>query len=128
VRTLISESENIFCVLVVDDQPSMAGMTALLVAALGYKALQSHSPHEALDQIKGESVDLLLSDYEMPGMNGLELVTQLRRDGYTLPVILMSGKIRAIDLNRAEQLGILMILEKPFGMAAMRAALKAILK
>ncbi len=95
---------------------------------LGYEVIQSHSPHDAFERIKSESIDLLLSDYEMPGMNGLELVTQLRTEGYTLPVILMSGQIGAIDPARARYLGVLMVLEKPFGMAAIQEALRAILK
>jgi CheY-like chemotaxis protein len=128
VRTLLSDSESRLRVLVVDDEPVMAGMTALLVAMVGYEAIQCHSPREAIERIKSEPVDLLLSDYEMPSMNGLELVTQLRKDGYAFPVVIMSGQIGAVDLNRAERLGVLMVLEKPFGLREIQATLRAILK
>lgn len=106
----------------------MAGMLALLIAMLDYKVTQCHNSFEALNRIRNASIDLLLSDFEMPDMNGLELAAQLRKEGHTFPIILMSGQIRAIDHAQAERLGVSMILEKPFDMATIRTALTVVFK
>ncbi len=124
MRTLLSNSEKAFRILIVDDQPSMTGTVALIVAMLGYEAIQTHSPHEAIERLRNESVDLLLSDYEMPSMTGLELVAQVRQEDCLIPVILMSGHVAAIDRIRAKQLGVVTILEKPFGVAVVQEALE----
>jgi DNA-binding response OmpR family regulator len=114
-------------VLILDDQPSLAGTAALLVAMLGYEAVQCHLPADALVRLRDESFDLLLSDYEMPLLTGLDLVERLRQEDCLVPVVLMSGNTGRIDRTRAWRLGVTTILSKPFGMEELAEALRSTL-
>jgi DNA-binding response OmpR family regulator len=112
-------------ILILDDQPSMAGMTALMLAMLDYEVVQCHLPAEALCRLRDESFDLLLTDYEMPVMDGLDVAARLRHEGHLLPIVLMSGNAGRIDSMRAWQWGVTIILPKPFTMDELRAALRS---
>jgi DNA-binding response OmpR family regulator len=114
-------------IFIVDDKPSMAGTAALLVTFFGYEPVQCYYPKEALARLLAEPFDALLTDYEMPGMTGLDLVQRLRDEGCLVPVVLMSGGVAAIDPFHARQLGVMAILAKPFGMAELEAALRSAL-
>lgn len=102
----------------------MARTTALLAAHLGYEPVQYFLPTDAFLHLHVESFDLLLSDYEMPLLTGLEFVALLREEACPIPVVLMSGNAASIDRLRAQQLGIAAILEKPFTLAQLDQALR----
>jgi len=102
----------------------MAKSTALLVAHLGYEPVHYVLPTDALLHLQVESFDLLLSDYEMPLITGLEFVALLREEGCSIPTVLMSGNAASIDRRRARQVGITAILEKPFTMTQLDQALR----
>jgi CheY-like chemotaxis protein len=79
-------------ILVVEDQPATAQVTRILLESWGYRVLETHRPEEAM-RVFGEQpeIHLLLSDVNMPGMNGGELASELRRLKPDLPVVFMSG-------------------------------------
>lgn len=80
------------CVLVVDDDPLVIAGTALMLEELGHRPLTARSADEALAVLAGEAgIDLVLTDYAMPGMTGVELAEQLRRDRPGLKVALATG-------------------------------------
>lgn len=114
-------------ILILDDQPSLAGAAALLVAMFGYEPVQCHLPAEAFTRLQAEPFDLLLTDYGMPRMTGLDVVEQLRQEGCAIPVVMMSGQAARIDHLRARQLGVTTILSKPFTMTELAAALHSAL-
>ncbi|MBX9595206.1 MAG: response regulator [Roseomonas sp.] len=79
-------------VLVVDDDPLVAAGTALMLEDLGHAALVAGSAREAIDILdRDDAIDLVLTDYAMPDMNGLDLAGQLRRDRPALKVALATG-------------------------------------
>ncbi len=79
-------------VLVVDDNPRVRATTARLLETSGLGALEASSGEEALAlALRGEGVDVMLLDYTMPGMNGIDTLAALRARGSALPVILTSG-------------------------------------
>jgi two-component system response regulator (stage 0 sporulation protein F) len=110
---------------ILDDQPAMAGTAALLVAMLGYEAIQCNLPTEALRRLQAESFDVLLTDYEMPLLTGLDVVERLRQEDCLIPVVMMSGNAGRIDRSRAWRLGVTTILSKPFGMDELAEALRS---
>jgi len=81
-------------ILVVEDQPATAQVTRILLESWGYRVLEAHLAEEALRLFseRGE-VHLLLTDVNMPGMNGAELAHELRRRKPDLGVVLMSGDV-----------------------------------
>ncbi|WP_247895040.1 hybrid sensor histidine kinase/response regulator [Azospirillum brasilense] len=79
-------------ILVVDDDALIAMSTVDMLTDLGHTVLEAHSGAQALELLRsGQAVDLLLTDYAMPGMTGVELAQAARALQPTLPVLLASG-------------------------------------
>jgi PAS domain S-box-containing protein len=78
-------------ILAVDDDPIVLLNTVTVLADSGHQVLQAHSGRAALAQLAGHPVDLLVTDYAMPGMNGAELVAQARQALPALKAIIVSG-------------------------------------
>ncbi len=102
-------------VLFVDDEPAICGVTEHVLRSLGYRVTTYTDPMAALESFKRDprAVDLLLSDVNMPGMNGVELAKRflaLRRE---LPVLLISGFSGNWTPENVRPLGILDLLQKP---------------
>lgn len=102
-------------IVFVDDEPAICGVTEHALQSLGYKVTTYTDPMLALDAFKKNpmAVDLLLSDVNMPGMNGVELAKRflaLRRE---LPVLLISGFSGTWTAENLRPLGIIDLLAKP---------------
>lgn len=83
---------SIASVLVVEDDPVVAGITEQLVAELGYRVLVASNAREALEVLASEKVDAVFSDIVMPGgLSGLELARKIRERLPELPILLTSG-------------------------------------
>jgi DNA-binding NtrC family response regulator len=77
-------------VFVVDDEPSIATTTALILRSQGYDARAFTEPLMALEAAQSEAPDLLFSDVSMPGLNGFELSTGVIKDCPQCKVLLFS--------------------------------------
>lgn len=104
------------CVLVVDDDAAVRLVCAINLEAEGLCVIEAADGNDALDQMRRECPDLVLTDVMMPGLDGFDLVERLRRDERTrsLPVIFLSGETRLENAERARALGALAYLTKPF--------------
>ncbi|SAK59851.1 PAS/PAC sensor hybrid histidine kinase [Caballeronia glebae] len=79
-------------ILVVDDDPLVGGSTAALLEDLGHSVIEAESGDRALQILRsGRAVDLIITDYSMPGMTGIELVAAARAIFPRLPVLLATG-------------------------------------
>ena len=79
-------------ILVVDDEPLIAMSTADMLIDLGHEVIEAHSGEEALDVLRrGEEIDLLLTDYAMPKMNGSQLATAANEIHPGLMILLATG-------------------------------------
>ena len=102
-------------VVVVDDDRDMANLVCDILRQAGYSALSSNSGSQALEIVKREIPDALISDLRMSGMNGNQLQEELKRLIPDLPVIVITafGSIQsAVD---AMKLGAFDYITKPFG-------------
>lgn len=77
--------------LVVDDAPFFRRLLADLLQGRGFAILEAASGQEVIDLINRQEVDVLLSDIEMPGMNGPELLRRVKRQQPDIPVIMISS-------------------------------------
>jgi two-component system, cell cycle sensor histidine kinase and response regulator CckA len=103
-------------ILLVDDEPTVLKMASRMLQRLGYSVIATGSPHEALrlSRESNRTIEFVLSDVLMPGMNGVELVRQLLALRPALKVILMSGYTAEITLNKLLDHVNVAFIEKPF--------------
>jgi DNA-binding NtrC family response regulator len=99
--------------LIVDDDAGTLASLARAFRLAGHEAAVCDSAARALDILKGDSFDLIFSDVVMPGKDGLALLEELRAQGNTTPVVMMSGQAHIAMAVRATKLGALDFLEKP---------------
>ena len=80
-------------ILIVDDQPELAGMMADLLANAGYATRTAADGREALAEVQADPPDLLLLDVQMPELDGFEVATMLKSDPATatIPIIMVSA-------------------------------------
>lgn len=83
-------------VLLVDDDPIVLQLESLIFRQAEFKVLEAQGPSEALQLAAANTpIDLLVTDFAMPGMNGLELTQQIRKLHPNIPVLVVSGSIEA---------------------------------
>ncbi|MGH7710203.1 MAG: sigma-54-dependent transcriptional regulator [Gemmatimonadaceae bacterium] len=78
-------------ILYVDDEPSIGVVLHDVLTRAGHKAVGAATVVEALQVLTRETIDLIVSDYRMPGLNGLEFLQLLQQEGYDVPVIIITG-------------------------------------
>jgi len=78
-------------ILLVDDEPKVLRLEARIFAGSGYHILTATNGPEALALMESQPVSLIISDHKMPGMTGVELLSEARRRGYDCARILLTG-------------------------------------
>jgi two-component system nitrogen regulation response regulator NtrX len=99
--------------LIVDDEANTLASLSRAFRLAGHEATVCDSAVKALELAKAQHFDLILSDVVMPGKDGLTLLEELKRQGVTAPVVMMSGQAHIEMAVRATRLGALDFLEKP---------------
>jgi two-component system nitrogen regulation response regulator NtrX len=99
--------------LLVDDDPNTLASLSRAFRLAGHEATVCDNATRALELLRTEVFDLILSDVVMPGKSGLELLEDLKKAGTKTPVVLISGQANIEMAVRATKLGALDFLEKP---------------
>ena len=99
--------------LIVDDEANTLASLARAFRLAGHEAAVCDNASKAVELAKSESYDLIFSDVVMPGKDGLALLEELRTQGVTTPVVMMSGQAQIEMAVRATKLGAIDFLEKP---------------
>ncbi len=100
-------------ILVVDDDPQMVGVVSYALQVAGYDLLSAYNAYQALDQLKDHSVDLIVLDVMLPGLDGFDLCSQLRKDS-TVPILFLSARSDQHDVIKGLELGADDYMAKPF--------------
>jgi len=103
-------------VLVVDDEIHIVHVVAIKLRNNGYEVITANNGEEAFELAQQENPDIIVTDYQMPVMSGLELVKELRENEITknIPVILLTARSFAISEEEQNDLQISTCLSKPF--------------
>ena len=99
--------------LLVDDDPNTLASLSRAFRLAGHEATVCDNAVRAVELLRTESFDLILSDVVMPGRSGLELLEDLKKAGVKTPIILISGQANIEMAVKATKLGALDFLEKP---------------
>ncbi len=99
--------------LIVDDEANTLATLSRAFRLAGHEATVCDSAAKAAELAKSDHFDLIFSDVVMPGRDGLSLLEDLRAQGVTTPVVMMSGQAHIEMAVRATKLGAIDFLEKP---------------
>ena len=115
-------------VLVVDDEAAIRDMIQFALEKAGMGVQTASNAHEALVRINETRPDIILMDWMMPGVSGLELTRRLRKDVYTedIPIIMLTAKVTEDDKVAGLEAGTDDYVVKPFSPRELLARIKAV--
>lgn len=111
-------------VLVLDDDPAIRAMLAALLQQEGFDHIEAQTADEALAHLGSQPVDLVLSDVQLPGIDGIGFLERASEKCPDVPVILMTAFGERQRLVSAIKLGAFDYLDKPFTIGSLREALQ----
>ena len=111
-------------ILIVDDEPQVAEVLAKSLVREGHQASVAHSGEEALRMLGPAEPDALFLDVSMPGMNGLDVLAEVKRRRPSLPVVVITGHATPDEVDRVKKLGAVDVIEKPAPLTHYQVALK----
>ena len=97
-----------------------------MLGGIGCRARQAASGEQALDLISEETPDLILLDLQMPGMNGVQLLDELRQGHPALPVIIITGYPEGELMMEATKYAPVMLLSKPINRALLERTVRTV--
>lgn len=104
-------------ILIVDDSPTMRRIIKNTLERIGYKnSIDASNGKEAIDMLKDNNINFVITDWNMPEMNGLEFVTELRSQSEyeNLPILMITTRGMKDDVLQAVQAGVNNYIVKPF--------------
>ena len=117
-------------VLVVDDEIHIVQVVAIKLRNNGFDVITCENGAQALKIASNEKPDVIVTDFQMPVMTGLELVENLRNqpDTAEIPVIMLTARGFAIEDRQKEELNISACLSKPFSPRELLQSVEEVLK
>lgn len=109
-------------ILIVDDDTVSRGLIRMVLEYDGYRCLEAGDGADALIMVEDHSIDLMILDYVMPRVNGIEVLTALQHPSQPLspPTIMITGMLQPPIREKVSQLGVFTILEKPYDLGELR--------
>ncbi len=129
-KNYIPELENL-TILIVDDCEDQINLNVKIIKSIGaQKIIQTTQPEEALEKVKSEKVDLIVSDWQMPRMNGGLLLQKIKEieEYKKIPFLICSGQLQDEDICLAVEFGVGNYLIKPFNAEKYAEKLREVLQ
>ena len=117
-------------VLVADDETHILHVVSLKLQNAGYRVVTARDGREALELAQHEKPDLIITDYHMPELSGLELCRRLKETEQTssIPAIMLTARGYSLEPADTEKSGVLKMLSKPFSPRQLLATVNEILR
>lgn len=103
-------------ILVVEDDPNMRALLTDYLGLMGFEVRTAPDGRAGLKAFGVCHFDIILSDFRMPGMNGLEMAAIIRQTNPAIPIILITGDAYALESEAVARAGITRVLVKPLKM------------
>jgi DNA-binding response OmpR family regulator len=116
------------CVLVVEDDRVVAYVVRRALEGVGCRVEVCEDGLDARALAAERSFDLVILDHHLPGMLGMELLSEWRRQGLNWPVIMLTGLATEDRVVDAFELGVAELISKPFSVAELQAKVRAELR
>jgi two-component system response regulator FlrC len=110
-------------VLLVDDDGALRAATLRFLKSLGCEAHGVESAELALEELAVRNFDLVVTDLQMHSLSGLDLIEHMLMVAPGTPSILVSGGLQPEDHERAQELGVIRVLAKPYSFVALASAI-----
>ncbi|MBF0142433.1 MAG: response regulator [Magnetococcales bacterium] len=116
-------------IMTVDDSASVRQMVSLTMKGAGYDVVEAVDGKDALAKLKGDKVDMVVTDLNMPNMDGIELIRQLRAlaDYKFVPIIMLTTESQATRKQEGKDAGATGWIVKPFKPAQLLGVIKKVL-
>lgn len=116
-------------ILVVDDEVHIVQVVAIKLRNNGFEVITAENGAEGLDLAIQERPDLIVSDYQMPVMSGLEMIENLRAKPETrdIPVVMLTARGFAIEDDTIQRLRVTACLSKPFSPRELLQSIESVL-
>ena len=114
-------------ILVVDDEPRIVELARDYLEHAGFRVITANNGRAALDATRRERPDLVVLDLGLPGLDGLDVTRELRRDG-SIPIVMVTARDDELDKLLGLELGADDYLTKPFSPRELVARVKAVLR
>ena len=115
-------------ILVVDDDSGVRRLSARVLIHSGYHVDAAEDGAAAWKTLQLKAFNLLITDHDMPGLTGVELVKKLRSARMLLPVILAAGRLPAKELIENPSLQLAALLPKPFSVVELLETVRVVLR
>jgi len=102
-------------ILIVDDEHQITEILEKKLREFGYKTMTSNNLRDAIEIVKTLEIDIVLTDIEMPGGNGLQLLDEIRRYDPVKPLVVLMTGAHSLSLDLAKKRGAFTLIHKPFG-------------
>lgn len=115
-------------ILIVEDDPDLADNLVEILEGLGWQVEVAASAERALEMLPGSGFTGVITDFRLPGLGGVELISRLRQLGVGVPIVVMSAFMDETAAAEAEQAGALDVLAKPVDLKRLFGMLEAFLR
>ena len=115
-------------ILIVEDDTQLARYEELELKHEGYDVEKCPDGRQAVDIIAAGGIDIIILDIMLPGLNGLEVLRRIRRDGVNTPVIMLTARDAVMDKVSGLDMGANDYLTKPFAIEELLARIRALLR
>ena len=112
--------------LIVEDEKQICDMVAKSLYGVGYEVDTCYDGEEALECILTEDYDLIVLDLNLPGMDGMEILRELRRENEETKVIILSARGQIADKVEGLDAGANDYMEKPFHIKELEARIRSL--
>jgi two-component system response regulator GlrR len=99
--------------LLVEDEPDVLAYLADEIRSFGYDVIEAPDAESSLQIFQGEAVDLVITDMNLPGMNGIELLGEVKRAAPAVPVIMLTGHCSVESFIQTKSRGVFEYVSKP---------------
>jgi len=113
-------------ILIVDDQPGIRLLLTDILTNDGYKVTTANNGKEAIEKLQEEPYALILLDYKLPILDGVQVLEQIEKENIIIPVIVMSGLTEKIEKEVKKWSIVKLLLAKPFNIQEISTAVQEI--
>lgn len=104
-------------ILIVDDDKDMCKIISTILKQEGYKIFKVYDGEQAIKEINAKNYNLIILDFRLPNMDGIEVLQKIRNIGLSINVIMISAYGTGLIKSKAKELKAVQFLDKPFDLS-----------